>query len=157
MEGMTTKKPHQRLARTPEYTVLLNCIGRIFRTSGCEAARWCEPRREQPLISPQDSERERPTNTFDHAGTPRSDKSSVRNSAYSRSQDERRGLTTISNPRGTTGHAVRRISLTLRRIRFLLTATPIFRGVVSPTRLWSRPLASRKTTKERESLLMPLL
>jgi hypothetical protein len=63
----------------------------------------------------------------------------------------------MSIPYGTSGHADRRISRTRRRILFLLTAMPIFRGVVNPTRLWPSPFASTKTTKERESFLAPLL
>src|SRR5688572_4920949 len=131
MERVTTKEARKRLAHAPEYTILLDCIGRILRTSGCEPARGREPWRNYRFVSLQDSERERPADTFDHAGTPRSDNNSERNSAYSRSHEERRGLTTISNPRGRTGPAARKISLTRRRIRFLLTAIPNFRGVVS--------------------------
>lgn len=96
-------------------------------------------------------------NTSHYEQTSRSANSSALRSAKSRSPAERRGFTTISTPRGTSGHAVRSISLTRRRILFLLTAMPTFRGVVNPTRLWSSPLASTKTTKERESLLAPLL
>ena len=157
MEGMTTKKAHQGLPGATNDPVPLDRIVGIFRTGGCESTGRRKPWRNRHFVSLQDSERHRLANASDHAGTPKSDKSSVLNSANSRPKDERLGLTTISKPRGTPGHAVRRISLTRRRIRFLLTAIPIFRGVVSPTRLWSSPLASKKTTKERESFLAPLL
>jgi hypothetical protein len=86
---------------------------------------------------------------------PRSVNSSERNSLKSRSQADRRGFTTKSNPTAFDGSIVRRISRTLLLIRFLSWALPNFRGVVRPNRLWFSPLGSANNTKDRDDFFAP--
>ncbi len=153
MKRMTPQKTPQRLAGAPKNSVSLYRFGGVLRTRWGEAAAGTQPGRNCKLVAPQ----ERQCKTSGHTETPRSVSSSGLNSAKSRSHAERRGLTTISTPRGIYGHAARRISRMRLRIRFLWTARPSFRGVVIPSLLYSRPLARTKTTKERESFLAPPL
>ena len=154
---MTTKQAPQRFPCSTDGSVSFDSFTRIFGTGRCESAGGEQEGRRIELITPQDYEQQPLAETSHYAETPRSASSSILSSANSRSQAERRGFTTMSTPRGTRGHATRKISRTRRRILFLLTAIPSFRGVVKPTRLCSSPLASTKTTKERESFLAPLL
>lgn len=153
MKRMTAQKASYGLTDSPKDSVPLNRFAGVLRTRRRKPAGRAQPGRNHEFVASQKRERK----SSGHTETPRSESSSVFNSANSRSHAERRGLTTISRPRGTNGHADRRISRILLRIRFLWTARPSFRGVVIPTRLWSRPLASTKTTKERESFLAPPL
>src|SRR5262245_17759846 len=129
---MTAKKTLACLSHPSKNPITPYGITCVFRAAGRETAGWPQPWRDQRFVGHERQEREFLTNASDHAGTPRRDNSSIFKSENFRSQAERRGLTTMSNPPGTNGHAVRKISLTRRRIRFLLTAIPSFRGVVSP-------------------------
>jgi hypothetical protein len=153
MKRMTLQKAPQGFTNSPKDSVSLDCFARVLRARRRKSAGGTYPGGNHQLVASQNRERK----SSDHTETPRSESNSVFNSANSRSHADRRGLTTISTPRGTDGQAARRISRIRLRIRFLRTARPNFRGVVSPTRLWSSPLASTKTTKERESLFAPPL
>ena len=152
MKRMATQKAAQGLGRSFQNAVSLDCIVGIFGAGWREAACGTDPGRKNQFVASQECKRR-----SSHNATPSSASNSVLNSSNSRTQADWRGLTTISTPRGTDAQANRRISRTRLRIRFRFTATPIFRGVVKPTRLCSSPLASTKTTKERDTLFAPPL
>jgi len=157
MKGMATKKTAHGLGSSFQDAIAFDGIAGILGAGWRKAACWSNPGRNNQLVSSQESESHSPDRRSPHIATPSSDSNSVLNSSNFRTQADWRGLTTISTPRGTDAQARRKISRMRLRIRFRLTATPIFRGVVSPTRLCSRPLASTKTTKERDTFFAPLL
>jgi hypothetical protein len=154
MKGMATEKAAHGLGGSFQDAITFDSIAGILRAGWRKPACGGDPGRNNQLVASQESK----GNSLDaHVATPSSDSNSVLNSSNSLVHAEWRGFTTISTPRGTDAQARRRISRTRLRIRFRLTATPIFRGVVRPTLLCSRPLASTKTTKERDTFFAPPL
>ena len=157
MKRMATEKATHSLGRSFQNAIPFDGIAGVLGAGWREAARWRHPGRNKQFVTAEKSESYPPANLSGHIEAPSSDSNSVLKSSNSRTPTEWRGLTTISTPRGTDAQARRRISRTRRRIRFRTTATPSFREVVRPTRLCSSPLASTKTTKERDTLFAPPL
>lgn len=135
MKRMASQKAPKCAPHPTKSAIAFNRFHRIFRAGWRKSAGRTQPGRDRELVASEQGEREDLAATPDHAETPNRDSNSLFNSPNSRSHAERRAFTTISTPRGRSGHAARNISLVRRRIRFLLTATPSLRGVVKPTRL----------------------
>ena len=123
--------------KTPDYSVPLNHILRIYRTGGIKSACWSQQRRNAGSVKHQQQDAQTPHN----AGSPRRAnrclirvlRHKVSNSAKGSVRHSRFGKTSTPDPGSNAGRTERPNSRKRRLARFRRTAVPNRRPITMPS------------------------